>query len=124
MKLLAFAIFTFFILVVFFLAYLNLIPTKIDEIPHYDTIGHFTLYGIWGYLFALVLIRPAISILKLKLPIGILTVSLIAIAEECLQSLSVNRSFSILDITWGMLGIVTALLVINFNSRRKSLKKN
>jgi len=45
--------YTLLILTIFALAYLKYIPTELNTIPDYDSIGHFVLYGIWGYLFAL-----------------------------------------------------------------------
>jgi len=113
MKKFVFIIYTLFIVLVSVLAYLNIIPTKQITIPYYDLIGHFILYGIWGYLFAIVFHKPCISSNKFILPRGIVLVSVITIVEECLQSLSTVRTFSLLDLGCSMLGITIALIIFN-----------
>ena len=113
---LLFALYTLFIFLVSLFAYLNIIPTKEISIPYYDLIGHFILYGIWGYLFALIFSKPIIIFRNFVFPYGIVFVSVITIAEEMLQSLSTVRTSSFSDLVCGMLGITIGMIF--FNRRR------
>jgi len=117
MKYIFFIIYTCFIVLVSVLAYLNIIPTQQIRIPYYDYIGHFILYGIWAYLFAWVLPKKAISISTFYIPWGIVVVMVITIIEECLQSLSTVRTFSLNDLGFSLMGIVVG--GICFGVRRK-----
>ncbi|WP_333599903.1 VanZ family protein [Flavobacterium sp.] len=109
--------YTLLILTIFALAYLKYIPTELNTIPDYDSIGHFVLYGIWGYLFAQTFNKPILSVAKVTVPLGTLLIIPIAITEECLQSLSPVRTFSWFDMGWGLLGITVACLVIHFRTK-------
>lgn len=114
MKYLIFIGYTLFIILVSVLAYLNIIPTQQIKIPYYDYIGHFVLYSIWAYLFALVLPQRLFSILKLPVPTGILVVTGITIIEECFQSLSAVRSFSLIDLGCSLTGIAVSNLYYQY----------
>ncbi len=116
MKIFAFVAYSILIVLISVLAYLNIIPTKEITIPYYDLIGHFVLYGVWGYLFATVIHQPIFHIKSFFLPWGIVIVSIITIVEECLQSLSPVRTTSFSDLLFSMLGITVATLI--FNKRR------
>lgn len=117
MKVFVFILYTLFIVSVSILAYLNIIPTKEITIPYYDLVGHSILYGIWGYLFAIVFHKPVIPSKKFILPWGIIFVSIITIIEELMQSLSSVRTSSLTDLACSMLGIAVAIFV--FNTRKK-----
>jgi VanZ family protein len=119
MKIFVFILYTLFIVSVSILAYLNIIPTKKINIPYYDLVGHFILYGIWGYLFAIVFHKAIVKIGKFVLPWGIMVVTVITIVEECLQSLSPVRTSSFSDLLFSLLGISLSLIV--FNAKRKSI---
>lgn len=106
-------LYTLVLLVIFISAYLKLIPTEIKAVPFYDSIGHFVLYGIWGYLFARVFNKNALRSDSWFLPWGILLALTIAIVEESLQSFSAVRTFSLFDLGWGIVGILLALFVVN-----------
>lgn len=121
MKWVAFILFTLFIIIISVLAYLGLLPTTIDAIPYYDSIGHFLLYGFWGYLFALVIPKSIIPRSGFIIPLGIVLASCVAIVEECFQSLSPIRTFSLTDLGCGLLGISLACVV--FNARRRLMLK-
>lgn len=114
MKYLIFIGYTLFLIFVSVLAYLNIIPTQQIKIPYYDYIGHFVLYGIWAYLFALVLPQRLFSILKFYIPTGILIVTGITIIEECLQSFSAVRSFSLIDLGCSLTGIAVGNLFYQY----------
>lgn len=111
-----FGIYTLLLLTIFLLAYLDLIPRGLKAIPFYDSLGHFVLYGTWGYLFGKVFSK-IIQIGSLNIPVGILIVTFIAIIEECLQSLSSVRTFSLFDLGWGILGIVFAYILLKLSKK-------
>ena len=108
-----FAVYTLFLLTIFVLAYMGHIPTKLNLIPFYDSIGHFVLYGTWGFLFAMAFSRPLAWVGKFAIQKGIFLVVPVAVVEECLQSLSPTRTFSLFDLGWGLLGITFAWLLAN-----------
>lgn len=105
-------IYTSLFFLIFISAYLGLIPTEIKNIPFYDSIGHFVLYGILGYLSGKVFTK-VFKIGIFKVHISIVLVAIIAILEECLQLLSPLRTFSIFDLGWGLLGIFIASIALN-----------
>lgn len=109
MKLILFVSYTIFILAIFTLAYMGLIPLEISKIPFYDSIGHFVLYGLWAYFAGMAFSKKIF--IGVSVPKGILIVLLIAILEESLQSLSSIRTFSLSDMYWGFIGIAVAFLV-------------
>lgn len=110
---LIFALYTVGIGVILFLAYSNGIPKQISIIPYYDLIGHFFLYGIWGYLAHRALNR----IERFGMPIGPAIIAFITIAEELLQQLSENRTSSLSDLLFSLAGVWLAVIIDN------SLKK-
>jgi uncharacterized membrane protein YoaT (DUF817 family) len=83
-----------------------MIPVKIKFIPFYDTLGHFILYGITAYLAHRALERKIVSYLGLNIPLGSLIISCFALVEESLQLLSPYRTFSLLDLTANLCGII------------------
>lgn len=111
------SIYTCLLLLIFVFAYLRLIPTELKMVPFYDSIGHFVLYGIWGYLFAKVFDRQ-IRLNILSIPIGVLITFGIAVVEESLQSLSSVRTFSLYDLGWGVLGIFLAGAITHLSVER------
>ncbi len=111
-----FGIYTSLLLTIFLLAYLGLIPRGLKAIPFYDSLGHFVLYGTWGYLFGKVFSK-ILQIGSLKIPTGIFIVTIIAITEECLQSLSSVRTFSLFDLGWGILGIFFAYILLKLSKK-------
>lgn len=104
-------VYSILLLSIFAGAYLKLIPTGIKIIPFYDSLGHFVLYGIWGYLLAKVFNRQ-LMISSVGIPIGIGVALSTSIIEEVLQSLSSIRTFSLSDLGWGLMGIVISWLIV------------
>lgn len=102
------------------LAYARLIPAKLQDIPHYDSIGHFILYGLWGYLFGKVFHKSVLST-NFRLPQGIIVATAIAIVEETLQQLSPIRNFSLYDLGFGLLGILMSCLILDRQSRKRKV---
>ena len=69
-------------------AYLNLLPSQLDRIPHYDTFGHFFLLGIAAYLAHRALRKRAWRFRKFSIPIGLLSIAAFVFVDEALQALS------------------------------------
>lgn len=108
----ALLIYSAFIATVFVLAYFGLIPTKLHDIPYYDSAGHFILYGLWGWFFGRAFAKPLMQLGSFQIPSGIAVVIAIAVVEESLQQLSPLRTFSLTDLGFGLLGILTACIVL------------
>ena len=96
----ALIIYTFGIFIILYLAYSAGIPGFIGVIPYYDLIAHFFLYAIWSFLGYQAFSK------KLAVP---LVLTGFTIIEEVLQMLSVNRTFSLLDLGFSLLGIWLAI---------------
>jgi len=99
---------------IIFSAYAGWIPVRLHCFPFFDLVGHFVLYGFWGYFSGKAFPRPIFSFGRFKLQFGIAAISLVAITEEFLQQLSPMRSFSIADLGFGLFGIAVACTVLNF----------
>jgi VanZ family protein len=119
-KKIIFSLYSAFILGIFILAYLGLIPTDIAIVPYYDSIGHFVLFGLWAYLFGRIFKRKLYIYDKYFIPLGSLIVLVIAVLDESSQWFSSIRTFSFLDLFWGVLGIAIAVVVINLITRKHS----
>ncbi|MBD2388426.1 VanZ family protein [Cylindrospermum sp. FACHB-282] len=87
-------------------AYLKMLPVKSSTIPFYDTVGHFILIGIAAFLSHLALNKQRINYLNIALPLAPIIVSLLTLTEECLQKLSPNRSFDLMDLAADLCGII------------------
>jgi glycopeptide antibiotics resistance protein len=98
-------LFALFVLLVTVLAYEDLLPKDtLRKIPHYDSIGHFVLFGMYAYLAQNALKGKKLSFM----PIGASAVALYAIVDEFLQRLSPNRSFDLWDLFFSLCGILAA----------------
>ncbi len=111
--LLAFVLFAFVLLGIFVAAFLGEIPTRLAQVPYYDTIGHFVLYGILAALLALALGRHQTRFVRtgIGLPSAALVVILVAIADELVQGFSPVRSMDVKDLAADVCGIAIALLI-------------
>jgi VanZ family protein len=89
------------------LAYNNLIPHQIKMIPYYDSIGHFVLFGSLAYFLDRALKGKKAKVFGLLLPMGSLIVACYAILDESLQLFSEARTFTLGDLSFGLMGIVT-----------------
>jgi polysaccharide biosynthesis protein VpsQ len=94
------------ILLITFLAYINIVPTELKNVPHYDSVGHFVLFGMFGLLVHLALRRRKTSVAGILVPIGQTLVILYAVIDEYLQKFSNNRTFDLYDLLFGILGII------------------
>jgi len=101
------------------LAYLKLVPTEIKNIPYYDSIGHFLLFGMLALSLDHALKRKMFHFNHFSFPIASFVVGLYAIIDESLQAFSNVRTIELSDLLFGFLGIacLTTLgrrLLINF----------
>ena len=102
-----------------FLANLGMLPVReLAKIPHYDTIGHFFLYGIASYLSHRALAKRAIAIIGYPFPLGPTIFSIFTILEELLQQILPHRTFSLLDLSASLLGIIVFYGIGEFLGQR------
>ncbi|MEM8640887.1 MAG: hypothetical protein AAGG51_19025 [Cyanobacteria bacterium P01_G01_bin.54] len=87
-------------------AYTDRLPDYLGLIPHYDVIGHFFLYGMATFLGQVICQQWRLPLAGLKLPIFPFIFTLITLIDEGLQHLSPVRTFSLLDLTMSLLGII------------------
>lgn len=93
------------------LAYLDLLPGELNEIPFSDTIGHFALFGLAAYLADRALGRRRVHALGWALALGPLAVAGFAVVDELLQLLSPVREFDLVDLAAGLSGVLLAGLL-------------
>jgi hypothetical protein len=84
----------------------NLPYDLLGKIPHYDVYGHFILYGIASFLSHLALGGRKIVIDQIFLPLGPFLFAIVTIAEEIMQTLFPTRTFSLLDLSSSLIGII------------------
>jgi VanZ family protein len=87
-------------------AYLRIIPTEIQQFPHYDTILHFLLLGIAAYLSHQALIKRNFIIFNIPLPLAPLIVFGFCIIDEIIQYFVPYRSADFTDLVADVLGII------------------
>lgn len=92
-------------------AYLKIIPNEIQRFPYFDTIMHFLLMGFSAFLGHLAFNKRKTSILNFSLPLVPIVISFFVLIEECLQMLSPNRSFDLVDLAADFCGIVLFTLL-------------
>lgn len=95
-----------FILGVSVLAYLKYIPTEIKSVPYYDSVGHFILFGMLGFLAEMAFRGLKKKIFWMQLPVGSTLVVAYALLDESLQYYSANRTFDLHDLACGLAGIL------------------
>lgn len=88
-------------------AYIDAIPTEIALVPMYDSIGHFVLYGIWFYLLHEALGRKTLGMI----PLAFLILFPLVALEEFAQNLASTRTFSLIDLSWGVFGMLLVALI-------------
>jgi hypothetical protein len=88
-------------------AYNKKLPGWFNNIPHYDIFGHFILYGIATYLGHLVFRTQKIHLFGYYLPLWPSLFTIFTIVEEAIQSQSIYRTFSFLDLTASIIGIIS-----------------
>ncbi|VXD25784.1 conserved membrane hypothetical protein [Planktothrix serta PCC 8927] len=78
----------------------------LEKLPFYDVYGHFILYGIASVLSHQALGRQKLVIYNIFLPLGPFLFALVTIAEEMMQTLFPSRTFSLLDLSASLIGII------------------
>ncbi|MFH1284075.1 MAG: VanZ family protein [Candidatus Peregrinibacteria bacterium] len=101
-----FILFAILIAVILVLAYLGMIPRVVGYIPFYEQLGHFFLFGMLAWLLHRALKRRHFRFLGMAIPLGIFIIAIFTTAEEFLQQLSPNRTFSLSDLSFSLAGIL------------------
>ncbi|HEX8561341.1 MAG TPA: VanZ family protein [Flavobacterium sp.] len=114
----ALLLYTLFILAIFIMAYLHMLPLERITFYWFDSIGHFVLYGLWGYFFGRGFSSKIISLGNFIVPTGIVICMVIAVIEECMQAFSPYRSFTISDMGFSLIGILVAAVCLNFKKTK------
>jgi len=87
-------------------AYTNNLPAYLDRIPYYDRLGHVVLYCTAAYLGHRLLRYRRWGFGSWRWSLWGWLFSLGTIAEESLQALSPNRTFSAIDMACSLSGIL------------------
>ncbi len=74
-------------------------------LPGGDKSGHFILFGLLAFLVNLVLLGSAFRCGRLSVLVGSAIVVGLAVVEEVSQLFFANRTFDLLDLSAGLLGI-------------------
>jgi hypothetical protein len=90
---------------ILWLAYTGNLPSFLGKIPHYDIPGHIILYAMGSYLGHRFSRWKTIRLGGRAWPLFPLGFAIWTAAEEWLQSLSPNRTFSGVDLVCSFLGI-------------------
>lgn len=106
------------------LAYFRLIPIEIKNIPHYDSIGHFLLFGTLAFSLDRALNKRMVSVAHLSLPLGGVIIASYAVVDESLQFFSSVRSFDLGDLSFSLLGVVSCTLLGRLAERAVVRKHN
>jgi polysaccharide biosynthesis protein VpsQ len=87
-------------------AYMGWLRIQALQIPYLDTAMHFFLLGIASYLSHRALRGRRVPIGTLRIPLGPLLVGACAMADELLQMYFPSRTFSLLDMSANLSGII------------------
>lgn len=95
------------------LADLNKLPLHLLwMIPHYDWIAHFILYGLFYLLLENVMRGKRISIFRWSVEISFFIGVTFITLEEFSQLMFPSRTFSLIDLCMGFLGIYFFRLIV------------
>lgn len=117
----------YFILYMFFCvsiavnAYRNGLPSELSIIPYYDTIAHFFLIGWLGFLAHKAVNEHSLTVKNFSIALGPIVIAFLSIMDESCQTLSPNRTFSLLDLSMNLSGILFFYIVNQYLNYRKSL---
>ena len=115
-----FFLYCIFIVAVFLVADLGLMPNISDLIQGYsglDKVGHFILIGILAWLFNSAFRLGQFNLGGLRIFVGTIVVATVVTLEELAQLWIDTRRFELIDLLAGYLGIAAADITL----RRKSL---
>jgi len=96
--------------------------TPILEYKGFDLYLHFILFGLTSYLAYRASKRKKITVYTWQLPLWPLTFLILSCTEECLQALSIHRTFSLLDMSANIIGILSFYLIDTWLEKRKLMK--
>ena len=91
----------------------------VKVIPFGDKIGHVLLFGVLSGLTIIALKGRCLTINTIRLPLGAVIVSTIAITEELSQTLFINRTFDLLDVCADILGIACSIIITSGYCRKQ-----
>ena len=111
-------LFILFMLGVVLLADLGSLPSPVAMLYHFpngDRAGHFVLYGILTFLVNSAFPRQ-VQIARVNVFYGSLIIAALATLEEFSQLFFPNRTFDLIDLSFTLMGIISAdLLVRHFH---------
>ncbi len=77
----------------------------VRPIPEGDKVGHFILFGVLGFLANLALRDARVSLWGQGVRKGSLVVAIAITLEECSQAMLPSRTFDVMDLAAGVLGV-------------------
>lgn len=116
---LLFALMLALILLITVGADLRIIPTRIQGIPYFDKVMHFTLYGILALLLHLALQGRALPLGRFHPPLAVIAVALLCALDEVQQSFIPYRAFDAEDYLADILGILFFVFLASHILKRK-----
>lgn len=106
-------VYTSLILIIVILADMDRLPLHLlMKIPHYDWVAHFVLYGLFYKLLYEALNDRRLIIRRWSIELSFLIASVFIILEEFSQIFFPSRTFSLMDLLMGFLGIYLFRLFI------------
>ena len=93
------------------LAYLKLIPHAIKDIPYYDSVGHFMLFGMLAFSLDHALFHRTSKFTGREFPLGSMLVAVYATLDESVQYYSSTRTFDLGDLSFSLLGILSFFVI-------------
>lgn len=115
-----FILYLFFCAVIAVNAYRNGLPAELSVIPYYDTMAHFLLIGWLGFLAHKAVNEHSLTVKNFSIALGPLVIAFLSIMDESCQTLSPNRTFSLLDLSMNLSGILFFYIVNQYRNYRKS----
>jgi polysaccharide biosynthesis protein VpsQ len=121
-------LFVLFILLVIFLADPGRLPQPLHAVydfPNGDKLGHFVLFGLLDFFLTLTFIRslPEETAKLITLSIGLILALVIGL-EEFSQKLFAARTFDLIDLLAGYLGLIAgAFVALKLKTRQSPLQR-
>lgn len=123
-SLILFIIYSILICLIIILADMNKLPLYlIYTIPHYDWIAHFFLYGFFYFLLDSLLKDKRICFYKWSFSLPVIIAGLVIAGEEFSQLLFPWRTFSLIDLFMGFLGIYFWFRIANRRKEKKTVRE-
>lgn len=117
----AFWSYCLFILAIVLMADLDLLPLHLlMPIPHYDWAAHFILYGLFYRLLSAMLVGRQFVVRGKSIEAAWLITICFVVLEEVSQILFSSRTFSLMDLAMGILG----MYLFRYMKRRKVIARS